>query len=131
MEGVPAPVDHKYVPPPVAVNVVELPWQKVRLGEEICATGIVFTVMLWVAVDVPQLVVAVTVNTPVVVTVIDGVVAPVDQLYEVPPEAVSITEPPKQNVVGPLAAMLTVEPGFTVTGCEAVAVPHELVSVTI
>ena len=38
---------------------------------------------------------------------IDDVVAPVDHVYDVPPAAVSITESPAQNVVGPLAEIVT------------------------
>jgi hypothetical protein len=36
-------------------------------------------------------------------TTIDCVVAPVDQRYELADDAVSVTLPPWQNVVGPLA----------------------------
>jgi hypothetical protein len=38
---------------------------------------------------------------PEVVTVIDCVVAPFDQRYDVPAVAVSVTLPPLQKVVGP------------------------------
>ena len=36
---------------------------------------------------------------------IDCVVAPVDQRYDAPLDAVSVTLPPAQNVVGPPAVM--------------------------
>jgi len=47
--------------------------------------------------------------------VIAAVVAPVDQRYETPPEAVSVTLPPAQNVVAPLGVIVAVGSGLTVT----------------
>jgi hypothetical protein len=53
---------------------------------------------------------------PAVVTLIEAVVAPVDHKYEVPVEAVNVTDPPAQNVVGPPAVIVGVEgKAFTVT----------------
>jgi hypothetical protein len=52
---------------------------------------------------------------PLVETVIPAVVAPVDQRYEVPPEAVSVTLPPAQKVTGPEGVMVAVGSGLTVT----------------
>jgi len=50
--------------------------------------------------------VTVTVYVPPVETVIDGVVAPFDQEYDDAPLAAdNVTEPPAQNVVGPLAVI--------------------------
>ena len=58
----------------------------------------------------------VTEYTPEAVTVMDCVVAPVDQRLSVADEEVKVTEPPSQNVVGPLAVMVGVTGvGFTVT----------------
>ena len=51
----------------------------------------------------------------------DGVVSPVDQVLSLAEEEVSITEPPEQNVVGPLAVMVgtgMVEPIVTTVGRE-------------
>jgi hypothetical protein len=49
-------------------------------------------------------------------TVIDCVVAPFDQRYDAEAGAVSVTEPPLQNVVGPLAVTTGVAgTGSTVT----------------
>lgn len=56
-----------------------------------------------------------TLYEPEVVTVIDFVVAPDDHKYAVPVVAVSVTEPPVQNVVGPLAVMVGVGADPTVT----------------
>jgi hypothetical protein len=59
-------------------------------------------------------------------------VAEVDHKYPVPPEAVSTTDPPWQNVVGPFAAMTADGNGFTVTAVLFVsAQPLELVIVTV
>ena len=65
-------------------------------------------------------------------TVIDGVVAPVDQRYELPALAVSVTEPPGQNVVGPLAVMVAAGAGFTVTdvGDDVALQPSAFVTLT-
>jgi len=52
---------------------------------------------------------------PEVETVIAAVVAPVDQRYDVPPDAVSVTLPPAQNVVGPEGVIVAVGSGLTVT----------------
>jgi hypothetical protein len=48
-------------------------------------------------------------------TVIERVVAPVDHEYVLLSDAVSVTEPPSQNVVGPLAVIVDGGSGFTVT----------------
>ena len=70
---------------------------------------------------------------PLELTVIDGVVAPVDQRYDVPPDAVSVTLPPAQKAVGPPAVMLAVGLAFAVTtvGDDVAAQPLALVTVTL
>lgn len=81
----------------------------------------VFTVTT-VAADVaehPLPSVTVTEYEPDELTVIDCVVAPLLHNHDVPADAVSITEPPAQNVVGPPAVIVAVGNGFTIT----VAVP--------
>jgi hypothetical protein len=62
---------------------------------------------------------------------IDCVVAPVDQRYDDPAEAVSVTLPPAQNVVGPPAVMVTVGLAFTVTVVAAEVVLQPLAFVTV
>ena len=63
---------------------------------------------------------------------IDCVVAPLDQRYELPALAVSVTLPPVQKVVGPPAVIVAVGSGFTVTGVAAdVALQPLLVTVTL
>ncbi len=97
------------------------------------ADGSGFTVTAVLSVSVQPLeLVTVTVYEPLVVTDIAEVVAEVDHRYPVPPEAVSITEPPWQKVVGPPAVMTADGSGFTVTAALSVsAQPPELVTVTV
>ena len=66
----------------------------------------------------------------------DGViavdVAPVLQAYVPPPEAVSVTLPPEQNVVAPVGVMAAVGSGLAVTSCAADAEqPLAPVTVTV
>ena len=64
---------------------------------------------------------------------IDCVVAPVDHRYDAPLDAVSVTEPPGQNVVGPPSVIVAAGSGFTVTvtGAEVALQPWESVVVTV
>ena len=48
-------------------------------------------------------------------TAIDGVVAPFDQRYDEPDEAVSVTESPAQNVVAPEGVIVAAGLALTVT----------------
>src|SRR5207244_13215510 len=60
--------------------------------------------------------VTLTLYEPELDTLIDCVVAPFDQRYDAAADAVSVTEPPAQNVVGPLAVTTGVGGfAFTVT----------------
>jgi hypothetical protein len=72
---------------------------------------------------------------PEVVATIDCVVAPFDQRYDEPAEAVSVTEPPAQNVVGPPAVIVGVTGSastVTTVGVEvALAQPLPFVTVTL
>jgi uncharacterized protein with GYD domain len=93
-----------------------------------------FTVTI-VAVDVAEQdpLETVTVYEPLVVTAIDWVVAPVDQVFPVAEEDVNVIEPPAQKVVGPLEVMIGVAGnGFTVTIVAAdVAEQDPLETVTV
>ena len=62
----------------------------------------------------------------------NDVVAPFDQTYETPPDAVRRTVPPWQNVVGPFGVMTGVGAGLTVTdvAAEVALQPFEFVTVT-
>ena len=81
------------------------------------------TVTLAVAVQ-PPLPVAVTVYNPVLLTVIDAVLPPVDQTYVFAPVAVNKTEPPPQTagLLG-LIEILGAVPVPTLTAAEAVQPP--------
>ena len=62
---------------------------------------------------------------------IDWVVAPFDHRYELAALAVSVTLPPAQRVVGPLAVIVAVGNALTVSVAESeFAVPQELVTST-
>ena len=75
--------------------------------------------------------VTVTSYVPDVITVMACVEAPVLHVYELADDEVSMTEPPRQNVVGPFGVMAGVGFAFTVT-VTAVALPrHPLLLVTI
>jgi hypothetical protein len=68
---------------------------------------------------------------PFVETVMAAVVAPVDQRYDVPPDAVSVTLPPAQKVVGPDGVIVAVGSGLTVTVCEAGAEVQPFAAVVV
>jgi hypothetical protein len=129
-----APVDQRYDVPPEAVSVTLPPAQNV-VGPDgvIVAVGSGLTVTVCDAgAEVQEFAsVVVTVYVPLVLTVIAAVVAPVDQRYDVPPEAVSVTLPPAQKVVGPDGVMVAVGSGLTVTVCDAGAELQEFASVTV
>jgi hypothetical protein len=70
---------------------------------------------------------------PLALTLIADVVAPVDQRYDDPLDAVSVTLPPAQNVVGPPAVMLAAGLALTVTdvGDDVALQPLAFVTVTL
>ena len=73
-----------------------------------------------------------TVYVPEVETVMDDVVAPVDQVLPVPAEDVNVTEPPVQKEVGPPAVMVGVAGvGFTVTVVAAEVAEHPFTSIKV
>ncbi len=64
---------------------------------------------------------------------IDRVVAPVDQAYDEPAFAVSVTEPPAQNVVAPDAVIVAAGKAFAVTlaGGDIALQPFASATVTV
>jgi hypothetical protein len=70
---------------------------------------------------------------PDAVALIDCVVAPFDQRYATPLLAVSVTEPPVQNVVGPEAVIVADGNASTVTvvADEVALQPFAFVTVTL
>ena len=127
-----APLLHKYVPPPVAVNAVGVPLQITDVPEML-AVGNGFTVTVLVAVAVqPLLFVTVTVYvaSAVGLTLMNDAVEPLLHKYVPPPVAVNVVLAPLQITFVPV--MLAVGNGFTVTVLVAVAVqPLALVTVTV
>jgi hypothetical protein len=133
-----APFDQRYEAEDGAVNVTEPPSQNVvgppAVMTGVAGFGLTVTVVQADTAAQPFSFVTITPYEPDVVTVIDCVCAPVDQTYVVADGAVSVTEPPAQNVVGPPAVTTGVGGfAFTVT---AVAVdvalqPLPFVTVTL
>ena len=103
-------------------------------GPEMFTTGAGVTVTL-IGTEVaaqPLASVTVTVTLPDADTVIDWVVAPVDQRYAAPELAVSVTLPPGQKVVGPDAVIVAGSGWTTVTlvGADVALQPPAFVTVT-
>ena len=93
-------------------------------------TGFTVTVVEALAPEVHPSEITSTLNVPEADTVMDCVVAPFDQRFPVAEEEVSVTFPPLQKVVAPLAVMVgTVGIGFTVTLTGAEAADEQLPSV--
>jgi hypothetical protein len=65
------------------------------------------------------------------VALIDCVVAPFDHRYEEPAMAVSVTEPPAQNVVGPPAVTVAAGSAWTVTLVAALVALQPFAFVTV
>ena len=129
-----APVLHKYVPPPVAVNVLLNPSHTV-LGLAVAVAlgaGKTVTVVVVEAVQ-PLALVAVTVYVVVIVgdTITVALVAPVLHRYVCPPDTDNCVLWPAQMVEGKALAV-GVGTGLTVTVAVAVLVqPFAAVTVTV
>jgi hypothetical protein len=129
-----APVDQVL---PVAdddVSVIVVPAQN-ELGPLIVGVGGAGFTVTTNAADVavqPFAFVTVTVNDPAVETVIDCVVAPVDQRFPVAADEVSVIVLPAHNELGPLIVGVG-GAGLTVTtnGAEVAEQPDALVTVTV
>jgi hypothetical protein len=106
-----APFDQRYDTPALAVRVTLPPSQNV-VGPDGVIVGIgVVTAVTLVTADValqPAASVTVTLNVPVPLTLIDCVVSALDQRYDAPAFAVSVTLPPRQKVVGPDGVIVAV-----------------------
>jgi hypothetical protein len=131
-----APLLHNQDVPADAVSVTEPPVQNVtEPSTVIVAAGNAFIVTV-AAADVaehPTALVTVTVYEPPVLTVIECVVAPLLHNQDAPADAVSVTEPPVQNVSGPSAMIVADGNRFTITtvAAEVAEHPAALVTVTI
>ncbi len=115
-----APVDQTFPVAADEVNVTFPPWQNVVAPEAeiVGVAGKAFTVTV-VGAEVAELHDPLSTDTeydPEVETVIDCVVAPVDQTFPVAAEEVNVTFPPWQKVVAPEAEIIGVAGNaFTVT----------------
>lgn len=129
------PVQANVPPPvPVAVRFNVCPTHKGPLLDAV-TVGSGFTVIVVPAevAEQPLPFVTVTVYVPDEVTVMDCVVAPVDQAFPVVEEDVRTTEPPEQKVVGPPVVIVGVAgSAFTVTVvvAEVAEQPFPFVTVT-
>ena len=114
------PSDHVLPVASEDVSTTLSPSQNVKgpLEEIVGTTGTGFTMIVSEA-EAPEVhpdETTSTLNVPEVVTVIDCVVAPFDQRLSVADDEVSVTDPPLQKVVAPLAVIVGTEgTGFTVT----------------
>jgi hypothetical protein len=124
------PVFQRYVPPPVAVNVVVVPLQ-IATFEPASATGIGLTVTKTLELELHPLDVAVTLYVVVRLgeTTMLAVVSAVLHKYVVPPVAVNVVDKPLQMVTG-LPALAT-GIGLTTTTTLSVAVQPLFVTVTV
>ena len=129
-----APVDQRFPVVDEEVRVIELPGQKLLGPLMIGVAGAGFTVTLngMVVAEQPLALVTVSVYPPAAETLIDCVVAPVDQRFPVAEDDVSVVELPAQNVLTPLMTGVGGS-GFTVTayGAEAAEQPFASVTFTV
>ena len=89
---------------------IDVPEQYGPTAAKLGVTGVfTTTVTAFDAGDVQDPEVVVTVDVPGVVTVIDGGVAPFDQVFPVAEDEVRTTDPPEQNVVAPPAVITGAE----------------------
>lgn len=133
-----APVLHEYVPAPLAVSVVEPPEHIVAGAADVVTVGVVFTVIVTVAISLQPLVVPVTVYVVVEagLAVTDAVfvaLKPVEglQVYVVAPPAVNTVPVPPVHIDEEVGVTVTVGGGFTVTGTDCVLVQPPEVPVTV
>ena len=127
MDCVVSPVDHTFPVAEEEVRITEFPSQNVVTPPAVIVgvAGVGFT-NTSVEAEAPEVHpsrICSTVYDPVVATVMDCVVSPVDHTFPVEAEDVNTTEPPaEQKVVGPPAVIVgTVGIGFTVTVSETAA----------
>jgi hypothetical protein len=120
MDCVVAPLDQTLLVAEDDVRTTDPPEQNV-VGppaeiEGVVGSGVTVTAIADDGAEVQLPFVTATVYEPEAVTVMDCVVAPVDQMLPVAAEEVRVTDPPEQNVVGPPAVIVGVAGVvFTVT----------------
>lgn len=128
-----SPVDQVFPEGTEEVSVTLPPEQNV-VGPPAVIVGKLLT-STSVAVDASEIqvpIVCVTVYDPEVVTVMDCVVSPVDQVFPVVAEDVSTTLSPSQNVVEPPADIVgAVGPGVVVTTTAGDVLVHQLLNPSV
>jgi hypothetical protein len=132
IDWVTAPVDQRFPVAEEEVNVIVLPVQN-ELGPVIVGvggSGLTVTAKAAEVEEQPLAFVTLTVKEPAAETVIDCVVAPVDQRLPVSAEDVSVTEPPAQKELGPLMVGVGGS-GFEVTANAAEVEEQPLAFVTV
>jgi hypothetical protein len=122
------PVEAVNVTLPPVQNVVGPFGVIVAVGSGLTVTAVAVEVALQ-----PLAPVTCTVKLPFALTIIDWVVALLLHSHEEPAEAVKVTLPPWQKVVGPPGVMVAVGRGLTVTtvGVEVPEQPPETVTLTV
>ena len=135
MDCVVSPVDQRLSVADDEVSTTEPPAQKVVAELAVIAgvAGTAFIVIVVLA-ETPEAqpeAMTSTEKLPEVVTVIDCVVSPVDQMLSVAEEDVRMTDPPSQKVVAPPGVIEAVRTAFSVTTTAAdVAVQSPVLIVT-
>ena len=127
-----APVDQRFPVADDEARVIEVPGQN-EAGPLIVGVGTAGLVVTAKAADValqPLAFVTVTVNEPAADTVIDCVVAPVDQRFPVAEEDERVIVPPPQKLAGPLMVGVAGS-GFEVTAKATDDALHPLALVTV
>lgn len=134
IEGVVAPVDQRFPVAAEEVSVTDPPAQNelAPLMVGVVAAGFAVTAKAADVAEQPAALVAVTLKEPAAETVIDGVVAPVDQRFPVAADEVSVMLLPGQTAAGPLMVGAGGS-AFCVTakGAEVAVQPPASVKVTL
>jgi archaellum component FlaF (FlaF/FlaG flagellin family) len=134
MDWVVAPVDQRFPVADDEVNVTEPPGQNELppLMVGVAAAGLADTTKGAELAEQPPALVAVTAKVPAADTVIDCVVAPVDQTFPVADEDVSVMLEPGQNAEGPvMVGVVCAGLAVTTNAADAAEQPPASVTVTL
>ena len=123
-----------HVPPEVILDNVVVEPAQIVVTPSICertGSSLTVTLVTVLVAEQPLDPVTVTVGEDVVETVIEAVVAPVLQRYDVPVLAVNSTLPPEQNVVDVAGVIVAVGKALTVTTVAVLVAEQPLDPVTV
>ena len=129
-----APVDQTFPVADEEVNVMLAPGQKPEgpVITGVAGTGFAVTMNAADVAEQPLMSVTVTEYEPAAETVIDGVVAPVDQRFPVAADDVRVAEVPAQNEAGPLTVGVgTAVLVATILAADVAEQPAASVTVTV